>query len=422
MMLDADADHVLIRMYNVGFGDCFLLVFPASDRPRKVLIDCGSHSAGRGPASIQDVCARVVSDVAGDGGVARIDLVIATHRHQDHVSGFDNKAWQDVEVTEVWMPWTEDPTDPAARRIRERQSAVARSLCLALQAAGSTETDPAMALAKNSLTNAKAMETLHRGFAGNPKRRFLPNKEPGTNSFVPDPLPGVNVHAMGPSRDESVIRDMDPPAGVGYLRLIDGQTGEGDNPGPFRGGWEIAPEQFLATGEFSHLELTKEHISRINKLSDTDHFAIAAALEKAVNGTSLMLAFEVGDALLLFPGDAQWGTWNAVLQNERWRDTVARTTFYKIGHHGSHNATPREYIESLIGSRRTQPGAFVANFRAAVSTRHMDMWKFIPKPELLKAIGETTESLARSDIRDKIVPGFTNVDELVTETRVPIRS
>ena len=84
-MLDADADHVLIRMYNVGFGDCFLLVFPASDRPRKVLIDCGSHSAGRGPASIQDVCARVLSDVAGDGGVARIDLVIATHRHQDHV-------------------------------------------------------------------------------------------------------------------------------------------------------------------------------------------------------------------------------------------------------------------------------------------------------------------------------------------------
>jgi beta-lactamase superfamily II metal-dependent hydrolase len=422
MTLKVDQEHVLIRMYNVGFGDCFLLVFPASDRPRKVLIDCGSHSAGRGPVSIGEIADRIRSDVTEDNGVPRVDVVIGTHRHQDHVSGFNNKVWQEVEVSEVWMPWTEHPTDPEARRIRERQSRIAHSLCLALEAAANPEAESALALAQNSLTNAKAMETLHRGFAGRPKRCFLPNKYARANSFLPDPIPGVTVHAMGPSRDEKVIRDMDPPAGAGYLRLVQGQPENGETTPPFPEGWAIEPEQFLGIDAFEHLRLSDKQMQRINGLSDVDHFQIAAALEKAVNGTSLMLAFELGDALLLFPGDAQWGTWNAVLGEERWRELLARTTFYKIGHHGSHNATPRAFVEDLLGSRRSKPDSFIENFSAAVSTRTMDMWKFIPKKELLAALGGATPRIARSDIRDESVPGFKVIDEIVTETLVPIRA
>jgi hypothetical protein len=134
-----------------------------------------------------------------------------------------------------------------------------------------------------------------------------------------------------------------------------------------------------------------------------------------------MLPLEVGAAVLLFPGDAQWGTWNAALQNEDWRALLRRTTFYKVGHHGSHNATPREYVEQLLGSRRDGADGFVENLTAAVSTRHIDIWKFIPKPELLEAIHGVTPSLARSDERNAPVPEFEFVDELVAETHVPIR-
>ena len=41
--------EVSVRMYNVGFGDSFLLTFPADDRPRRVLVDCGNHAAGPPP-------------------------------------------------------------------------------------------------------------------------------------------------------------------------------------------------------------------------------------------------------------------------------------------------------------------------------------------------------------------------------------
>ena len=35
---------VTIRMYNAGFGDCFLITIPAPDRPRRILVDCGKHA------------------------------------------------------------------------------------------------------------------------------------------------------------------------------------------------------------------------------------------------------------------------------------------------------------------------------------------------------------------------------------------
>lgn len=74
----------------------------------------------------------------------------------------------------------------------------------------------------------------------------------------------VGVHTLEPSRDTDVIRDMDPPKGESYLKMRDGIAGAG-------------------------------------KISE---FAIAVALDKAVNGTSLMLLLDIAGTLLLFPGDA----------------------------------------------------------------------------------------------------------------------
>ena len=110
---------IRIRMYDVGFGDCFLVGFPSADhRERLVLIDCGVHFASQGGHPIPDVIADIKREATSGrpDGQPRIDIVVATHRHQDHVSGFeDQDVWADVEVGEVWLPWTEDPDDEDAR-------------------------------------------------------------------------------------------------------------------------------------------------------------------------------------------------------------------------------------------------------------------------------------------------------------------
>ena len=404
---------VLVRMYNVGFGDCFVLEFPRQEEaPFRVLVDCGAHSAGypKDGWRPEDAVDAVIADLTENGGEAQLDVVVGTHRHADHVVGFRAAAWKDVRVGEVWLPWTEDPNDPEATSLRERQSRLALGLHNAFHSLGFRQrwTDEALVsslqeLVANSLTNERAMKTLHSGFRGRPRRRFLSAGAPAR--LTPDGCPGLVVHVLGPSRSEQVIRDMDPPSGQSFLRFSDQPPGEDEHEPrskglrettryeqlaahrPFQRSFTLVPPAFEA--QWPGLALDEVVKDAARGIMRGDDVATAVALDKAVNGTSLMLMFEFGDAFLLFPGDAQWGTWRAALDDPTSRELLARTTFYKIGHHGSHNATPREFVEEVIGSGPI--------WGAAASVHPVDQWPEIPKKELMRELAERSSRVIRSD-------------------------
>ena len=401
--------EALVRMYNVGFGDAFLVRLPAGDGEVTVLFDCGSHASSPRHRSMDEVVGQIIDDVREKDGTPRIDVVVGTHRHKDHVSGFDDERWSEVAVGEVWLPWTEDPEDAEATRIRERQSATARRLAAALAAEG--DAPELLELAENQLTNADAMKTLRSGFAGSPRRRFLAAGDDVSDS----PLARVGVQVLGPSRDERVIRDMDPPTGEAYLRMIGLPVpGDGHDEAPFADEWMYEERDFALSRRWEHLRLSGNDKKRVHAVAADDRLAVTVALDKAVNGTSLVIAFDLGDAVLLFPADAQWGTWDAILSDPPRRELVARTTFLKVGHHGSHNATPRDFVELL---------AQHAGERAAmVSTHTMPRWPAIPKPELLDALEHVTPRVARSDRgADPAVAGFEHWSEDFIDCRIPLR-
>lgn len=221
---------IRVRMYQVGFGDCFLIEFPREGQvtPFRVLVDCGAHSSGypEDGWKPERVVNQIITDVTPAGGEPHLDVVVATHRHQDHVVGFRASAWKDVSVGDVWLPWTEDPKDPLARSILNRQSRLAFGLQGAFNSPeferrwlNQTKKSALRDLVANSLTNAKAMKTLHKGFKNKPKPRFISVGDPST--ITPSGCPELTVHILGPSRDPEVIRDMDPPAGQSYLRFLD---------------------------------------------------------------------------------------------------------------------------------------------------------------------------------------------------------
>jgi beta-lactamase superfamily II metal-dependent hydrolase len=398
-------------MYNVGFGDAFLVLLPDGDTQRRVLFDCGSIEAATG-VSMSSIVDRIVQDVTDADGVPRIDVVVATHRHKDHVSGFGQASWDNVEVKEVWMPWTEDPTDEEARNIRDIQSSLALGLDAALtaRAAGLGAAEKkAMSRYQDVVANAlmlsndKAMKTLHSGFRANPERRFLPTKSDDNRSLKTDALPGVKVHVLGPSRKRDVIRDMDPPKGKSFLRLrgvVDVQTGLPPPPFPA----EFRHDNYTGTGSLPDNDLVE--IQRAGSLTD---LAVAVALDKAVNGTSLMLMLEISGTFLLFPGDAQWGTWNAVMEDPEWKQLLERIAFYKIGHHGSHNATPKDFVEAMIPK----------DICAMASTLTRPVWPDIPKGLLLAGLAAKNVSIARSDQPKKVGNAF-QLDQGVIETRIPL--
>jgi hypothetical protein len=210
---------------------------------------------------------------------------------------------------------------------------------------------------------------------------------------------------------------MEPGANEQWLRLINEFNNDDKELSPFHKDWaqpiDNADLSFITPDDKS-LKNLKADFKKIDSVGDGTELSLAVQLEKAVNGTSLMLMFQIGQAYLLFPGDAQNGTWQMVLQNEETRELLFKTNFYKVGHHGSHNATPKEFVYDIL-----QPA-----FKAMASVYPVKAWKYIPKSELMDALRERHGLVVRSDISAPEAPEGENFTRTAfyVETKVPIHS
>jgi hypothetical protein len=84
----------------------------------------------------------------------------------------------------------------------------------------------------------------------------------------------------------------------------------------------------------------------------TSALDLALRLDRDTNNSSLALAIELENGeVLLIAADAQVGNWlswqelafDGSAGKLTGPDLLARTVLYKVGHHGSHNATLREH-------------------------------------------------------------------------------
>ena len=100
---------VAVRSYQVGFGDCFVIrVMYSNSIERHVLIDFGSTAFTKMPSqrNLRDIARHIAKESGG-----KLAAVVATHRHRDHISGFDTAGdiIEELEPDLVVQPWTEDP-------------------------------------------------------------------------------------------------------------------------------------------------------------------------------------------------------------------------------------------------------------------------------------------------------------------------
>src|SRR5215831_13815514 len=116
-----------VRMYRQGLGDCFLLTFPGADgKPFYMLIDCGVVLGTPNP---QDAMQSVVEDI-GKTTNNHIHLLVATHEHWDHLSGFIQAGalFDKIQIDRVWLGWTEDPANPLANKLRDERRTAENAL------------------------------------------------------------------------------------------------------------------------------------------------------------------------------------------------------------------------------------------------------------------------------------------------------
>ena len=469
-----------VRMYRHGLGDCFLLTLPrAGKRPFNILIDCGVLGAGGAP--MKDLVGHI-RDTVGAGrktGKARLDLVVATHEHKDHLSGFNQARdvfEKELDIGAVWLGWTENLTRAEVRRIKQaRRKAASALAAFAGGATRQTEGDVGIAtrtrvdalLGFNAVdagpgarTVAEALEYLKVRGKDAGDLHYL---EPGGEPLALPGVAGVRVYVLGPPRDPILLKESAVTermkqedvvyhlsrtgvAGVDALSAATAASGpaESERFHPFAPEHRITrtPRDGLGAGTvppsfwFSRIRSfvastyddEKQSWRRIDEDWLSAFGQLALDLDNDTNNTSLVHAIEfvrTGE-VLLFVGDAQVGSWRSWEKLEftvpgRARplpahELLARTVFYKVGHHCSHNATLKKGGLELMNDDDLV--AFIPLDEATAHSQGKGGWDMPAKPLYETLLAKTRGRTVISDAAKAIPEEATRAGVRPTATYV----
>lgn len=411
---------VEIRSYQVGFGDCFLLSFVYADGDRRhVLVDFGTTKLPHGlkPSEYMPLVAADVAKVCADGSLV---AVVATHRHADHVSGFatdgatggSGTVIAQLAPKVVIQPWTEDPeaaTDATAATVdsrRNRKSFVGslRAMhAVARVVAELAESKPAWMsaslqgqlsfLGMDNIANESAVQNLIA--MGRAKGATAVFAHHGSTSGLSRRLPGVKVRVLGPPnlQQSEKIRKMRSTDADEFWHLLSGPASLHD-AAPLADGMKGA----VGRGGGARLPFASRWFrDRLERLRGDQLLQIVRTLDDQMNNTSLILLFEVFGRKLLFPGDAQLENWSYALQDApdaaATRALLAGVDVYKVGHHGSLNATPKMLLWAGFTKRGPAGGGRMRSVLSTLPGKHGTVANNteVPRKTLLAALEGETE-------------------------------
>jgi hypothetical protein len=424
------ADHPIeatVFAYHVGFGDCFLLRFTYADGDRRhILIDFGTMSSPEDakPDWMRSI-ARDIRDKCTENGGA-LNIVVATHRHADHISGFttaaDGKGTGDIiaalKPRLVVQPWTEAPNAPvrwhgpvvkdadAFTSRRASLDAMHETAGLALQSVyRSRKRLPAglvneiAFVGEDNLKNLSAIKNL---------QTMGPNVYVyhGSKSGMAAELPAIDVTVLGPptlTQTDKIKKQASSNRDEFWMlapKRMSDAGGLGDATPLFPGAKTIRASRLFTEQRWL--------ARRVDQAANELTLSLVRALDSQMNNTSVILLFRAGNKSLLFPGDAQLENWQYALQSKL-APLLDDVDLYKVGHHGSRNATPRSMWKRFTkrGDRNRAD-----RLTSVMSTKHgkhgcVKKHTEVPRISLVDALTaesnlHSTESLAPGELYEEI--------------------
>ena len=401
--------HAEVRMYKFGTGDCFVIKFFSEEGLKfKMMIDGGAISGSRDRFTplVEDIKAYVDN---------HLDALVITHEHQDHVLAFERcKALftDNFSVDQIWMGWTENDDDPKVEQWKENYGEKKAALKLVSDMVDKMldkeEVQAQFADAKGALGIKKAQSRfalglrdfsnlhVHPNYAVNTKvykgllggmkviKEDIANDniqffKPGNILQQVMGLEGIKIYILGPPELYEEVKKEHGGAGESYGRNLSLTSLNA-----------LTDAIYDANGQVSHSTLPfakyyiekeySEHYDEIDVVGlyndksqqwrriDVDWLyasgGLALRMNSYTNNLSLVLAieFEESGRVMLFPGDAEYGSW-ASWHDIDWGETgcgdeqltteqlLNRTVFYKVAHHLSHNGTAkRKGLEMMTHS------------------------------------------------------------------------
>jgi beta-lactamase superfamily II metal-dependent hydrolase len=432
-----------IRMYKLGTGDCFGIKFYDKDGlSYKLMIDCGTWQGKK------EFLSPYVSDLLTWLG-NEVDLLVITHEHKDHVYGFEACELLFVEnfnAKEVWMAWTENDTDQTIQDWMKRYGQKKKALARSTEKISAFVEDDVNYLhyehdryfsqivdsRKNFSKKLSDLVDLQfslddKVYAGNLtgmkiiKEKIalgkLVFKEPGDIIRGLKGLPGVNIYVLGPPKSWASIKKENGGEGESYKHnreifksdafaaAILNDYGETSELLPFDRKYVI-PENSTpwktAVTNYKNDDTNWRNID-FDWLQGAGDLALRVS--SMTNNLSLALAFEFEPSkkVMLFPGDAEFGSWASWHEIE-WDSSVLRvqnsdnsnkgvvedllnkTVFYKVAHHLSHNGTAKR-----LGLEMMTSGELVAMATLDYDIISEGWMSTMPNVEIIKELVRKTK-------------------------------
>ncbi|WP_159081532.1 ComEC/Rec2 family competence protein [Nocardioides sediminis] len=358
---------LVVRAYNVGFGDAVLVSVPeltedGHEETRHVLIDVGNLLAGDG--NDDEVFTGVVREVADRTG-GTVDLYVMTHEHLDHVQGLlaAHRAGVGLAARHAWLTGSAHPdyyaTHPEAEKRRRVAALALEDAHRIVQAAPDPWLD--MMVRNNSAGLPPGALGLRTSDYVDHLRDLAPRERTHYVDRTTDlqgkhPFTEATVRILAPEEDTSTYygRALDGPA------LTAAGAAEAASGGPATPALSVPPVG-VEPGAFFDLQASRRTGTRRRIME----------IDKANNNTSIVFQLEWRGWRLLFAGDAELKSWKRMHAHG-----LQPVHFVKISHHGSHNGTYDELFDELMPAQSPD-----GRERHALVSTHDGDWDSVPDAE-----------------------------------------
>ncbi len=405
------ANKLLIRLYNVGLGDCIYVRIPAAGNNSNdfhMLIDCGTLGEKKLVENAINHLETNMLPPVGNTNKKRLDLLVATHPHKDHIIGFNPDVFKNIKIENIWLSPIMNPKHKQAENTHSLQTHTAQAVQGIMDRGLSLGPDLALLASLFGLDRDGAEKALRETI-------------PGANEIVPK-----YVYAGQTSDDKEIklalpnakITVVGPENNIDYFYLGKDEAASFQGLQKFSNTF-AAHSSGKKTPRPANISAHDFEVLQTRMLSNA--FAFANLSSEVENNSSIVLLLEWNKKRLLFVGDAEWdeqfkegkgnASWN-VMWNKR-KDLLNKPIqFLKIGHHGSVNATPwlanedgSHEVNQILNAILPIPAKGTPKAQAVVSTKRSN-YDVIPDTSLLVELGKRVKNQRRYQSTFAKIPGF----------------